>query len=669
MAGPYSWRERLLDDLVPGVAPATLAADPDCLLLDEALLAAIRGRGFELLTFADPVAFRLAYELRFRSRRANDPGGRQELLLRFDHDDLAVAPYDLLQDGRQVRFSLSELFPGLSHPVLASLSRSDLDAVQQAQLEHGSQELGQTATKDFVLRHVFDIRPAEIRGPAQLLHVLLRKHCRGPRMSRLLEERFLEALRRGGAFVSWPLESIVPDREAFLAFLQERWPVFLDGGDDDRHSAKTAPGRRLKIDGPARLPLGDPDIRAYLDSLFLEGSLVPVPHTTGVRRRGGWVAVGIHSDPEADRLRRAEQLMGLVGNTIPQPGARHPDWLKFAWRWAELSVLWWTTGAPARRELTESLVRLRGQVDEAFFAWMEGRYAGLHNQPPDPPAMVHHVPRYLARRLEEAPERKVALIVVDGLALDQWLVLRGAIAPSGPPIHFRSDAVFAWAPTITSVSRQAIFSGRPPFYFKNSIHTTKKEASLWRGFWAKHDLAEHEVAYLKHRGDGPPNDVRERISSPGLRVLGLVVHKVDEIMHGMRLGASGMHNQIRQWAEEGYLAALLEALIKAGFVVFLTSDHGNIEATGYGRPSEGALVSTRGKRARVYPDTALRNRVLEQFPNAIAWPGPGLPAGWNALLAPGRSAFAPAGDRVVGHGGASLEEVVVPLIEIRRQTE
>lgn len=664
-----SWRERILDDLVAGVAPVTLVADPDCLLLDEELLGAIRGKGFELLTFEDPVAFRLVHESRFRCRSDfGDGGGGGELLLRFDHDDLAGAPYDLLQTGRPLRFTLSELFPGLSYPVLAALDRGCLDAVHRARMERGQEELGENATKDLVLRHVFGIRPAEIKRPADLLHVLLRRHYRGLRAPRLLDDRFLEVLRCGEAFDAWPLESIVPDREAFFAFLQERWPLFLDGGPDGANSrtldAKARHG--LRMAGTVDLPFGDADVRVYIDNLFLEGKLAPVLHPRGAARHGDWVAVGIRSDPEADRLLRLEKLIGHIGSTIPQRGARHPDWLAFAWRWAELGMLWWATAAPARQDLSKRVAHLRSQVDDAFFAWVEGRYAGLHNLPPDPPVMVHHLPRYISRLLDDAPERKVALVVVDGLALDQWLVLRNVLEAQRPTLGFRSDAIFAWIPTITSVSRQAIFAGRPPFYFSPSIQTTDKEASLWARVWSDHALSNHEVAYLKGLGNAPLDEVSEVLSRPGLRAVGLVVHKVDDIMHGMELGAAGMHNQVEQWAEEGYLAALMDALLNAGFTVFLTSDHGNVEAKGRGRPSEGSLVSTRGKRARVYSDSVLRDRVLEQFPDAVPWPGHGLPAGWHALLAPGRSAFAPDGERIVGHGGASLEEVVVPLIEIER---
>ena len=167
-------------------------------------------------------------------------------------------------------------------------------------------------------------------------------------------------------------------------------------------------------------------------------------------------------------------------------------------------------------------------------------------------------------------------------------------------------------------------------------------------------------------GDGPLDGVRDLLSQPGIRSLGLVVDKVDKIMHGMTLGAAGMHNQVRQWAGEGFMARLLDMLFDGGFTVFLTSDHGNVEAEGLGRPSEGAIADVRGERARLYSDPALRSRMKTRFPNAVEWPAWGLPEDCLALLAPGRSAFVRKGECIVGHGGVSLEEVVVPAVEIER---
>ena len=53
----------------------------------------------------------------------------------------------------------------------------------------------------------------------------------------------------------------------------------------------------------------------------------------------------------------------------------------------------------------------------------------------------------------------------------------------------------------------------------------------------------------------------ENLLVPGTRAVGLVVNTVDEIMHGMQLGAAGMHNQVRQWAGGGFLSGLICRLL------------------------------------------------------------------------------------------------------------
>jgi hypothetical protein len=109
---------------------------------------------------------------------------------------------------------------------------------------------------------------------------------------------------------------------------------------------------------------------------------------------------------------------------------------------------------------------------------------------------------------------------------------------------------------------------------------------------------------------------------------------------------------------------LLTLLIKAGFHLFLTSDHGNVEAAGIGRPGEGATADLRGQRVRVFPNDVLRAKVKAAFPATMEWPVIGLPEEFIPLLAPEDSAFVAEGERIVGHGGASVEEVVVPFVQI-----
>ena len=85
------------------------------------------------------------------------------------------------------------------------------------------------------------------------------------------------------------------------------------------------------------------------------------------------------------------------------------------------------------------------------------------------------------------------------------------------------------------------------------------------------------------------------------------------------------------------------------------------------RPREGSLVEARGERARLYDSRLFRNQVAAEFSETLLWPGPGLPAEMNVLLAAGIFAFVNNGERVVAHGGISIEEVLVPFVRFSRE--
>jgi len=666
-----SWRDQILKEFTPKVARLTLVADPDGLLLEEGILEGVRERGFELIPFEDHIAFRYAYESKFRSRW--DRGEHTDLVvvLRSQASDLSGLPYDLLQAGRRLSFNLGDIFPNLSYPVVTALDRGDLDALYEAQKRHAPGQLGDNATKEFVLRHVFEIAPELVKQPSDLLRVLLRRHYRGQRIPADLDNRFIQLLRQNNIFDDWPLETLVSDREAFFAFLQERWPIFLD-----REAAKGTSGvcedkkpYGLSIEGPVELPFDHHDIRVYIDNLFVEGVLHSVPHEHADTLSRTWVGIGVRTAPMEDRSRRLSKLIDSLEAIIPPEDAKHTDWFHFARGWAE-AILLANDQAEAIPEPTGTRIKnLQTQVDAGFAGWLFKRYAGLVNLPPVPPVMLHHLPRFLARQMGEDRTAKIALIVVDGLALDQWLVVREALASKQPGLRFREQAVFAWIPSLTSVSRQAAFAGKAPIFFPNSIQTTDKEPALWAQFWADQGLMPNEVVYLKGLGDGGLETVSEALSHPKARVAGLVVDKVDKIMHGMEMGTAGMHNQVCQWAKQPYLNTLLDLLLDRGFRVYLTSDHGNLEAEGCGRPSEGAVADLRGERVRIYPDAVLRGKVKERFPAALEWGTVGLPEDYLALLAPARQAFVQEKQRTVSHGGVSVEELIVPLIQIERRGE
>ena len=257
--------------------------------------------------------------------------------------------------------------------------------------------------------------------------------------------------------------------------------------------------------------------------------------------------------------------------------------------------------------------------------------------------------------------------MLDGLAFDQWLLLRKNLEACDKAWRFQESTAFAWVPTLTSVTRQSIFAGEPPLYFPDSLATTSKEKAHWLRFWEDQGVQRAGVDLVTSL-DGPNDPKLETaLGNPRLSVLGIVWNKVDDIMHGMQMQTAGMHNQVRLWASQGHLQQLLARLQQEGFAVYLTADHGNVTATGIGNPREGVLVETKGKRVRVYDRTEFLEEVANKFPESLRWPNYGLPPARHVLLAGDLKAFTDAGDEVVSHGGIALEEVMVPFVAITRE--
>ena len=659
-----NWREAILKEFVHGVSKLTLVADPDGLLLEEKLSIELRQRGFDLIEFYDHIEFRYAYETNYRTLWDQGKATDLVVILRSHNSDLNNLPFDLLQSGRQLGFNLGDLFPNLSYPVIEELEYKHLDILFEAQGKM-SNPLGDNDTKDFILRNVFKVAAELIHTPVELIRCLLRCHYSNLEIPNVLLQRMVQVLQQCEVFKGWPLNDIVSDSEAFFLFLQERWPLFLES--IHKPSAGNILGEapaeyNLIFPGPVLLPFDHQDIKIYIDNLFLEGKLIPVESTVSFDNQHEWIKCGVISNSSGESILRTERLYGKIHGSIPGEDSRYSDWLYFSSKWAELKSLCARVDCGDKKE---KIHQLGEEINNSFAKWLPGHYASLINLPPMSPAMVHHVARSLAREAENS--EKIALIVVDGLSLDQWVTARQILKEQDETLIMRESASFAWIPTITSVSRQAIFAGKAPVYFPASIAQTDKEKKLWQQFWEGNGFSKMEVVYGKGLGEGDIEDVLAQIHPTQTKIAGLVVDTVDKIMHGMQLGTEGMHNQLEQWCRKGFLCSLISKLLDNNFQVWLTSDHGNIECIGKGHPAEGAIAKTRGERVRIYPTEELREKVASEFALDIKWPPIGLPSAYYPLVANKDTAFIQENKTTVSHGGISIEEVIVPLVKFERR--
>jgi hypothetical protein len=658
-----NWCSSILSEIDPSKSSLFVIRDPDFLLGDEQILEGIREKGFGFIRPEDPIALRLAYESEYRA--VTDQGEDARLVIATDllgpgKDDL---PFDILEHAHILTFSLADLLPNLDPRVVAELDHRQLDRLFAAYDTYGSGQMGRDESIDFVLRHVFGVAPELVSSTEDLLLLLLRRHYRGNGVPETFDKRLVQLLRTNDRFRTWPLSHLLSKSDYFFAFLQERWIVALDE-IVAKHDPKRVCDRTysLACAGPQVIPFAHQDIRVYIDNLFLEGILKPIQYEHADLIEDPWLFAGIIVNEKADQAKRFERLLELLRNQLPENDAHHSKWLHYARAWAEgVAILANETDLRDSAEY-EALQR---NMDARFTAWVSRRFDTLRSLPPYPPAMVHHIPRFLARTLERDPASQIALLVMDGMAMDQWLPIRAALENSDIGFGFDEQAAFSWIPSITSVSRQALFSGLVPRMFPTTIGSTQREPALWTKFWEERGVKSVSVAYQRGLGSNSTNEELDTVlGHPKLQILGLVIDKVDKIMHGMELGTAGMHNQIRQWMDEGYLLNLLVQLFKIGFRVFITADHGNVEAIGCGRLQEGTIAETRGERVRVYSDSALRRVANEKCEHALAWNSTGIPDKYFPLFAPSRKAFNTEGKRTVSHGGISLEEVVVPFVEI-----
>ena len=648
-----NWRDAILKHFKPKISRLTLVADPDGLLTEEGMLSAIRAEGFELIPFDDPIAFRFAYESQYRSRWDQCKNTNLVVVLRSSEPQLNTLPFDLLKAGRPLTFALHELFPKLNYPVIADLDRAYLDTLDEAYQKHDGDQLTERQTKDFLLMQCFGVVPTLVRKPVDLLRVLLSLHSRNVRLPNMLVDYLLESLTKDATFASWPLAEVIPSRESFLRFLQDEWSVFV--------AAQADPS------ATCRVPFNHEDVRAYIDTLFLDGALTPVEqeHCANLP---AWMQVGVVHDPRADGLRRFRGLLRKFEAELPSGDVSHRQWQQAAQRWAELVVLRWEWDESLEAVDRTGWDDLQQSVEDAFGQWMMARYGSLHNLPyHQQPVMVHQIPRFMAMERTRRKISKIALLVLDGLALDQWLLLRRHLEACDKTWRFQESTAFAWVPTLTSVSRQSIFAGEPPLYFPDSLGTTSKERHHWLRCWEDQGVARASIDLVTSMDD--PNDPKldAALGNARLTVLGIVWNKVDDIMHGMKMQTAGMHSQVRLWASQGHLQQLLVRLHDEGFAVYLTADHGNVTAKGVGNPKEGVLVQTKGQRVRIYDCNEFLEEVANKFLDSLSWPNYGLPLGRHVLLAGNLKAFTDVGDEIVSHGGIALEEVLVPFVAITRE--
>ncbi|WP_454702963.1 BREX-3 system phosphatase PglZ [Agrobacterium burrii] len=646
-----AWSDHILAPFQREFSHLWVVTDPDEILLAPTVAPILAKRGFELVTYRDPLAFRQRYEAEIRGA-----AGGGAFLVHVRGDASTIVPWDVLSEARVHALSIPELFGALDANAVRAVGSERYDDLWQITSSRPSMPtIGTVATKDFLATNLYRVVPDLLRRPTDFWEQAFDIFFRGSPLPRLIACHVAERACRPDGMSVEVAASILSDRATFIDRVQRDWNLF---------ARAWARGEEPPADV---IPFALPGVRVNLDSMVLDGTIAPAKVELVPPSTPSWMVVGMARDDEAARA-LAEQRIDLLRQDIPKDGATHGEWLRFAERHAEIVDAGRSLATDATRP--DPMAGIAPAIDVSLFDWLKSGFDGLSfNSYATAPSIVHQIAPHMAHR-RRSGERRQALIVVDGIALDQWLILERRLRVNQPDLLIDTRSCFAWLPTVTGVSRQAIFTGDQPRAFAKTIGSTSPEPAAWRRFWVNEGLAESEVFYAK--GLGQPGSCDEVISgavAEGAEVIGLVVDTVDELLHGELFGKQALVGRIEHWLGLGEWDRLVSSLIGAGYRIYVTADHGNVDIVGMGRPSEGSAAEERGERARIYDSEVLRQKSSATIAGSrVLQPG-GLPDTYKPLFAPYGRAFIPDGRRAVVHGGTSLEEVIVPFVRISRKEE
>lgn len=692
--------DQILHHFPPHTHPLSLVHDPDGLLADEGVLAALAEQGFTLLNEADPVA------LRHRVQQLR-PFSLERPLILVTAGPLNELPYDLWQPGHPVRLALHTFFPNLSYPVVRCLSPHQ--RWRLSQVPPPQRKLGRGATIEAILAGVFGVDLAALRQPAGLIAWLNAYHPQPDPMPTMLIERLLAHLRSLPVYADWPLVDLLTSQDAFTRFVEDQWLTYLQG---QTGQPLAEAGERYLFYGDVGLLSFETDaaLQDTLPQLVRSGALAPVS-VEHPERLPAWMRVGVLAPEEDHRPRRMAELLDVLAEqTAPLDElarARWEQWQAVARAWGELATLYYDpdvdvdVGQVANLPLPGQVDNLPGQasnlpgqvgnlpgqvsnlpgqvgnlsysygwwqekLDQAFLAWLQQRYTPLGGRKLPTPHHLHHVLPYIAYQwCQQGSRERLALLIMDGMSLADWHLIKSTWRARHPSWHFQEQLVLAQIPPITAISRQALVSGLRSADFSDTLTHNRAEPKQWVAFWTREGLPRSACAYSHlalDRHEPPPE-----LDSARIQAICLVVNVIDDMLHKASLGGADMQASLKLWLRRKSLRLeeVIDGLLGRGFTIYLTSDHGHTEARGMGLRSEGLLVETRSKRVRVYRDKRTAQNAQQGFSKTILWGEDGLlPADTWALMPGGREAFAPFNETVVTHGGPTLDEVVVPLVQV-----
>jgi len=244
--------------------------------------------------------------------------------------------------------------------------------------------------------------------------------------------------------------------------------------------------------------------------------------------------------------------------------------------------------------------------------------------------------------------QKMALVCFDGMGCAECKILKSFLKDKG--FQFKESSQFALIPTITSISRSAIFSGE----YKSGFRKTQDDKNNFKRFW------EDRQKYTAFFREG---ELTGEAQLTGIDRVGMIYNLFDDIAHGIKFTVKSQSKAlyfaaIQKYLSEANIENELSLLIDGDFKIYLCSDHGCVLSKGNGKKIDKYLIDKASKRATIVKKSILNDFIEERKYNIPFFDDK------IAILAHNRTVFTNKNRVELSHGGITLEELIVPFVEV-----
>lgn len=250
--------------------------------------------------------------------------------------------------------------------------------------------------------------------------------------------------------------------------------------------------------------------------------------------------------------------------------------------------------------------------------------------------------------LKTNKHEKIALLCIDCMGFTEWNLLKGHLELDDTEIEI--TPVFAMLPSVTSISRMAIYEGKREVYNIKAPGRPAEAKALANNFTPRH------TTYLTESDNISADKLL------GYDIVSILYNFFDELAHAVQFppyveDKTPYLNAAKDYLLKSSIKQDIKVLKDEGYDIYLCSDHGSIVAKGNGKRIEKYLIDGFAKRAVIIQ--ADNSELLDMEQINIPFENDK-----KVVLPEGRTMFTYKDKVEVNHGGITLEEMIVPFIKL-----